>query len=346
MGIEQRNREQMTVVAPVNHRIPALLLNASFLEVLPRFRGPLAEAGFEVTTGTEFAGLAAADRHRFLESLLVVFGPGAFADEDLVAAHRLKVISLAASGYESVDLEAATARGVAVTNAPTRPGTESVADLAFALLLAVARGLCETGHLLKTGIKQRTMGVTVWNKTLGIIGLGRIGRAVARRARAFDMTVLALDHHAADPFVRELGIECVPLGALLGRSDFVSLHTRYTAATHHLIGRDQLRAMRSTAYLINTARGGVVDGAALVDAIEQGWIAGAGLDVYEGEPYPDDRLLALPNVVVTPHIGNRTWEGVYDVVECSIENALAVLRGERPEFLLNPAVFDGARNEG
>lgn len=321
-------------------QVPALILNSSFLDVLPRFHQSLAEIGFAVTTASEFFALPPATRRDFLASVQVVLGPGRFTHEDIVAARRLKVISLAASGYESINVDAATELGIVVTNAPTRVGTESVADLTFGLILAVARDLCAANHRLKAGSWRRTMGVTVWNKTLGIIGLGRIGRAVARRARGFEMTVLALDHHTADPLTLELGMECVPMDELLRRSDFVSLHTRYNAETHHLIGPAQLASMRPTAYLINTARAGLVDEAALVEALQNGGIAGSGLDVYEGAPDTANPLLALPNVVVTPHLGNRALEGVHDVVECSIQNATDVLRGQRPRFLVNPAVYE------
>lgn len=328
------------MLRPTAKRVSALLVNASFLDVLPHFRQSLEETGFDVITAPEFYALPPDARRNVLESIQVVFGPGPFTGEDLVTARRLKVISLASSGYESTDVEAATQRGIVVTNAPTRLGTESVADLTFGLILTVARGLCAADQQLKAGIWKRGMGVTVWSKSLGIIGLGRIGRAVVRRAKGFNMAVLALDHHGDDPFVRELGVECLPMEELLRRSDFVSLHTRDNAEMHHLIGRAQLRSMRASAYLINTSRAGVIDEAALVYALRNGWIAGAGLDVYEGAPGTENCLLTLPNVVVTPHIGNRALEGVLDVVECSIHSAAAVLRGQRPEFVVNSSVYE------
>ena len=330
----------MSAIPNPGSRVPALLMNASFLDVLPRVRRSLDDAGFDVITQPDYFALPDAERRGVLATVQVLFGPGPFSRADLERAPRLKVISLAASGYESVDVEAATERGIVVTNAPTQLGSESVADLTFGLILAVARGISGADQRLKGGVWQRPMGVTVWNKTLGIVGLGRIGRAVATRARGFNMTVLTLRHHAADPSAREIGVQAVSMEELLRRSDFVSVHSRYNAATHHLIGRAQLRMMKPSAYLINTARAGLVDPEALADALANGWIAGAGLDVFDGEPATGNPVLALPNVVATPHIGNRTVEGVLDVVECSIRNALAVLRGERPEFLVNPDVYE------
>jgi phosphoglycerate dehydrogenase-like enzyme len=321
-------------------RIPALLLNGSFLDVLPHVQHHLIAAGLDVVTGPEYLVLPAAQRREVLASVEVVFGPAALRPEDLAAATRLKVISLASSGYESIDVEAATARGVVVTNAPTALGTESVADLTFGLILDVARQISRTDQLLRSGVWQRPLGATVWGKTLGIIGLGRIGRAVAKRARGFNMTVLTRQHHAASAPAFELGVRGVPLEELLRQSDFLSLHSRYHETTHHLIGRDQLRMMKPSAYLINTSRPGIVDPAALAEALANGWIAGAGLDVFDGEPNTDNPLIGLPNVVVTSHIGNRTLEGVIDVVECSIRNALAVLEGRQPEFVVNPVALE------
>ena len=321
-------------------RVSALLMNASFLDVLPHVRPLLDDAGLEVITQPAYFALSDTERRSVLATVQVVFGPGPFSLADLEDAPRLKVISLAASGFESIDIDAATARGVVVTNAPTRLGTESVADLAFGLILDVARGISQADRRLKTGVWERSMGVTVWNKTIGIVGLGNIGRGVAERARGFNMTVLAQQHHAGTPLAHALGVQCVPLEELLERSDFVSLHSRYNAETRHLIGRAQLRLMKPSAYLINTSRADIVDPVALTEALANGWIAGAGLDVFAGEPDPSNPVLALPNVVATPHIGNRTVEGVIDVVECSIRNAVAVLRGQRPTFLVNPSVYE------
>ena len=337
---DRRADRQSSMLSSPEHRVPALLVNGSFFDVLPQVRRLLDDAGLEVITHPEYFALSDSQRRDMLATVQVVFGPGPFSPADQECAPCLKVISLAASGYESVDVDAATERGIVVTNAPTQLGTESVADLTFGLILDVARGISQADQRLKSGIWLRPPGALVWNKTLGIVGFGRIGRAVAERARGFNMTVITRQHHSGSPLARTLGVQCVPLDELLERSDFVSLHVRYNAETHHLIGRAQLRMMKPGAYLINTSRADVVDPVALTEALANGWIAGAGLDVFAGEPDPSNPVLALPNVVATPHIGNRTVEGVIDVVECSIRNAVAVLRGQRPEFLVNPSVYE------
>ncbi len=331
---------QVSMLTSPTHRMHALLVNGSFLDVLPQVRRLLDDAGLDVITLPEYFALSDSERRDMLATVQVVFGPGPFSLADLEGASCLKVISLAASGYESVDVDAATERGIVVTNAPTQLGTESVADLTFGLILDVARGISQADQRLKSGIWLRPPGALVWNKTLGIVGFGRIGRAVAERARGFNMTVITRQHHSGSPLARTLGVQCVPLDELLERSDFVSLHVRYNAETHHLIGRTQLRLMKPGAYLINTARADVIDPEALTEALSNGWIAGAGLDVFAGEPGTSNPIIALLNVVATSHLGNRTVEGVLDVVECSIRNAVAVLSGQRPEFLVNPSVYE------
>jgi phosphoglycerate dehydrogenase-like enzyme len=154
------------------------------------------------------------------------------------------------------------------------------------------------------------------------------------------MKVLLLAHHESNPCATAIDAQCVSMNELLSRSDFVSLHSRHTPETHHLIGREQLRRMRPDAFLINTARAAIVDPWALKEALVDGWIAGAGLDVHDPEPAALSPLIGLDNVVATPHLGNRTREGVLDVVRCSIENARQVLDGQRPEFVVNPAVYN------
>lgn len=335
-----RDPSPVDELLPLGRRVSALLVNGSFLDVLDQVNLRLATLGLDVITGQEFLALDHDDRRSVLATIELVFGPGPLTQEAIDTAPNLKVVSLASSGYESINVDVATEQGIVVTNAPTSLGTESVADLTFGLILDVARQISYANHVLRAGVWQRPLGVTVWQKSLGIVGLGRIGRAVATRAAGFGMTVLVLPHHANDPETVRLGVHFVPLQDLLRQSDFVSLHSRHSPRTHHLIGRDELRLMKESAYLINTSRAGVIDQEALLEALTNRWIAGAGLDVFDGEPNTDDPILALPNVVATPHIGNRTREGVLDVVHQSIRNALAVLHGRRPEFLVNPAVYE------
>jgi glyoxylate reductase len=235
---------------------------------------------------------------------------------------RLRAIANYAVGYDNIDLPAAAARGIPVGNTPDVL-TDATADLAFTLLLAAARRLPEALQSVTDGDwltwdPGRYLGHDVFGATLGIIGMGRIGRAVARRAAGFDMTVL---HTGSDGGV--------PLPTLLERSDFVSVHTPLTPDTHHLIDAAALRAMKPTAILVNTARGPIVDQAALIDALRQGEIAAAALDVTDPEPPPaDDPLLRAPNLIVAPHIGSATRTAREAMATRAVNNLLAALDGE------------------
>jgi glyoxylate reductase len=241
-------------------------------------------------------------------------------DADLIAAcPRLRTISNYAVGVDNIDLAAASARGITVGNTPDVL-TDATADLTFALLLAAARKLPEATRAVAEGDwltwePARHLGAAVHGATLGIIGMGRIGRAVARRAEGFEMRVIGAG--SGDP-----------IDELLAESNFVSLHAPLTPATRHIIDADALGRMRSTAILINTARGGLVDHVALRAALEQGAIAGAALDVTEPEPLsPDDPLLGAPNLIVTPHIGSATRAARERMAELAVENLIAGLDG-------------------
>ncbi len=246
-------------------------------------------------------------------------------DEPLMAAApELRAISNYAVGYDNIDLAAAAARGIRVGNTPDVL-TDATADLAFALLLAVARKLPEAQRDVRAGNwltwePAHPLGQEVHGSTLGIIGYGRIGRAVAKRAEGFDMTVI----HTGTPRAPGLSLE-----ELLERSDFVSIHAPLTPETHHLIDAAALAGMRPSAILINTARGPLVDQQALIAALEHGTIAGAGLDVTDPEPVPaDDPLLAAPNLIVLPHIGSATHTARGRMADMAVENLLAGLEGQ------------------
>jgi glyoxylate reductase len=243
-------------------------------------------------------------------------------DAELIqGSPKLRAIANYAVGYDNIDLAAARARGIPVGNTPDVL-TDATADLAFALLLAAARRLPQAVDSVRDGDwvtwePGRHLGYDVHGATLGIIGLGRIGRAVARRAEGFEMTVL---HTGADGGT--------PLDELLERADFVSIHCPLTPETHHLIDAAALARMRPTAILVNTARGPIVDQAALVTALREGRIAGAALDVTDPEPLPaDDPLLAAPNVIVAPHIGSATHSARERMAELAVENLIAALDG-------------------
>jgi len=265
-------------------------------------------------------------------------------DAEIIAAGpTLQIIANIAVGYENIDVEAARAAGIVVTNTP-EVLTETTADLTFALLLAAARRIPEADAYLRCGayqgweLIQPHLGLDVYEKTLGIVGMGRIGTAVARRGRlGFAMTVLYHDHHRNEAVEEELQAKMVPFELLLSESDFVSIHTPLIPNTHHLFNREAFRRMKRTAILVNAARGPIVDEEALVWALQQNEIAGAGIDVYEHEPKVHRELLTLrERVVLLPHIGSATEETRRAMAQIAVDNVLAVLAGEAP---LNPVAL-------
>jgi len=251
------------------------------------------------------------------------------------AGEDLKVIANMAVGYDNVDLEAARERGVVITNIP-EVLDETTADTAFMLLLAAARRLGEGERIVRSGRweawgPKMLIGPDVWGKTLGIVGFGRIGQAMARRARGFDMEVFYTARSHKEDAENELGARYAELDELLQTSDFVSLHTPLTEETRHLIGAEELKKMKPESVLVNTSRGPIVDEGALADALAQGRIFAAGLDVYEEEPEVHPRLLELENVVLAPHIGSASIETRDKMATLAAENISAVLRGEKPK---------------
>jgi len=262
----------------------------------------------------------------------------------LEAALELRLIASMAIHPANVDVPAATARGIPVTVIPPLV-TEATADVTFALLLAVVRRVVEADGLLRSGVfpgsqSSNLVGGTVHGKVLGIVGLGGIGTAMARRARGFGMPVLYTKRHRLSAAAeRDLGVTFMPLDQLLEEADVVSIHAPQTPETHHLIGERELRRMKPTAYLINTSRGPLVDEEALVRALAEGWIAGAGLDVYEHEPRVSPGLVGLKNVVLTPHIGSAERETREAIARVVVDNILAFARGDRPPNVCNPEVY-------
>ncbi|UXA11190.1 D-glycerate dehydrogenase [Mycobacterium sp. SMC-8] len=246
------------------------------------------------------------------------------------AGPQLQVVANLAVGFDNVDLAEAAARSVIVTNTPDVL-TESTADLTMGLLLAVERRIVEADAFLRSGQPWRweprwMLGRDLAGLQLGVVGYGRIGQAVARRATAFGMNVVALEGKSA----AAAGVATMELDQLLATSDVVSLHCPLTPQTHHLIGGSELRAMKRGAVLINTSRGPLVDEAALVTALSEGRIAGAGLDVYEYEPAVTDGLTALPNTVLTPHLGSAGVQTRDAMALLAADNVLAVLAGKAP----------------
>jgi glyoxylate reductase len=257
------------------------------------------------------------------------------------AGPRLRVVANYAVGYDNLDLEACTARGVLATNTPDVV-TEATADLTWALLLAAARRVADGDRFLRAGRPwvwgpEFFLGREVNGKTLGVIGLGRIGRAVARRAAGFGMPVLyAARHRLAPDREAALGVAWRELDDLLAEADFVTIHTGLSPETRHLIGAERLRRMKPAAVLVNTARGPIVDEAALAAALRAGEIGAAALDVFEHEPEVHPGLLDLDNVTIVPHLGTATVETRVAMGMTAADNLLAALDGRRPPNLLNP----------
>ncbi len=260
----------------------------------------------------------------------------------------LKVVSNFAVGFDNVDVDAATERGVAVCNTPNVLN-DATAEMAFTLMTAAARRVVEAADYVrddrwKTWGPTLLLGQDLTNATLGIVGFGRIGRKLARMVSGFDMEVLVHDVYQDPSAEAEFGVKYVSLDELLVRSDYVSLHVLLNEDTRHMISTDQFARMKSTAVLINAARGPVVDTDALVHALETGEIFAAGLDVTDPEPLPADHpLVSLPNCTVVPHIASATVTSRDNMASLAARNLLSVLNGQEPEAIVNPQVLRGSR---
>lgn len=265
-------------------------------------------------------------------------------DEDvLTAAQGAKIFANHAVGFNNIDVEAATRLGMMVTNTPGVL-TDATADLTWALIMAVARRIVESDEFTRAGKYKGwgpmlLLGESVTGATLGIVGAGRIGAAVAERSRGFKMKILYADTVPNETLEKDFRAKRVPLDELLKQSDFVTLHVPLLTETTHLIGERELAMMKKTAFLINTCRGPVVDEKTLIDALRSGRIAGAGLDVYEYEPDIEPGLKGLKNVILLPHIGSATVEARTRMAVMAAENLVAGLKGERPPNLVNPEVL-------
>lgn len=257
---------------------------------------------------------------------------------------ELKVISNFGAGYDKVDVAAATARGIPVANTPDVV-TEATADMAWALLMSAGRRVAEADRFIRarrwvTMSPRLFLGLDIAGATLGLLGLGRIGKAMIPRAKGFGMKVLYWNRTRLSPSEEaSLGIQYVDKEALFEESDFISLHVALNEGTRHLVGSAELSLMKTTAYLINTTRGPVVDEKALVKALLNNRIAGAGLDVFENEPDLEPELYDLENVVLVPHIGSATVGTRTQIGMKAIENCLAGCRGERPPHVVNPEIY-------
>jgi D-3-phosphoglycerate dehydrogenase len=301
----------------------------------------LEEAGFEVVRNS--LGRV------YSEDELITALPGAFATVASVepytervfqAARDLRVVARYGVGYEMIDVAAATRHGVVVAMA-FGTNHETVADCTLALMAALVRNVVANHLRMKSGGWRSDTCLGLWRSTVGIIGLGRIGKAVARRCRGFEMEILAYDPVQDTAFAREHGVTFVPLETLLRRADIVTLHGPHTPLTENMINRDTLALMKPTAFLVNTARGGLVDEAALYEALTSGRIAGAALDVFKVEPPVNSPLLTLDNVILSPHVAGGDLPTEARVANRCIDSIIALARGENPgaEYLLNPEVL-------
>ncbi|MCZ7573262.1 MAG: C-terminal binding protein [Ardenticatenaceae bacterium] len=256
----------------------------------------------------------------------------------IAGMRRCRGIARCGVGYDNIDLKAAGQRGIWVSNVPDY-GTEEVADHTIGMLIAVSRRFAHMDKLIKSGVWDFNRARPVWRlrgQTLGIIGFGRIGSAVSLRARPLGLRVLAHDPYLRPGLEKSFGVELVDLDTLLAESDFVTVHPPLTEETYHLMGEATLRSMKPTAYLINAARGPIVDEAALIYALRQGWIAGAALDVLEHEPpAPDNPLLRMDNVLLTPHSAFYSEESVTELRRKGAQDIARVLRGEPPRTPVN-----------
>jgi phosphoglycerate dehydrogenase-like enzyme len=322
-----------------------LITASGFVKGGPRAEELMRRAGCELVIPPRLGPLRAKEVVPLLEGIDAVLASlDQYSAEVLTSsqAGRLKIIARWGVGYDSIDVAAATRNGIAVTFTPGLLD-EAVADYAFALLLTVARRTHETHATLSRHAWKPLWGHDVAGKALGLIGCGRIALAMARRAKGFDMRLLAYDPKP-NLEAATLGIETVSLDTVLRESDFVSLHAASTPQNRGLLGETQLRTMKPTAYLINTARGALVDEVALAAALRGGRIAGAALDVFETEPLPDNNPLRdAPNLLLSPHQASFTYETGERVSLAAAQAILDLINGRKPQNVLNPEVFESPK---
>lgn len=300
----------------------------------------LMEAGCRILEWREGGGLPESDLLTKLaeaDAWIVAFHPIGSALLD--AAPRLRIIAKHGVGVDNIDIGAATARGIVVTTAPSA-NDQAVADLTMGLLLTLLRRIPEANASVKAGRWERFLGCGLSGKVMGVLGLGRIGQNVARRASGFGVKLIGADPFWPDEIARDIGIRRVEPHELFAQSDIISLHTPLTPETTGLVGEAAIAAMKPGVWVVNTSRGKVVAEKAMYEALKSGRVAGYATDVFESEPPVGNLLLALPNVVATPHMGTHTRESLKLMGDRVTDAVLRVFRGERPEFVVNPEVYD------
>ncbi len=268
----------------------------------------------------------------------------AVTEEMIGKASKLKLIANYGVGYNTIDVDAATKHGIVVTNTPD-PVIEPTAELAMTLMMALSRRVTVLNRdiRIKEGLRwgiMENLGSSLFGKTLGIVGMGNIGQALARRALANGMKIIYNNRNrVSETIEKSLKASYVSLDTILCTSDYISLNAPYTKETHHIINKEALAKMKASAYLINTARGPLIDEAALAGVLKEGRIAGAGLDVFENEPLINEQLLALDNVIMMPHVGTGTIDARIAIGECVSDNILRFLAGEKDLDIVNPLVW-------
>lgn len=321
----------------------ALIAIPYFITRDPSPRETLEAAGWTVKTVAD--GMHA-DEDRLIELLdgvdATVAGGEPYTRRVLNAARSLKHIARWGVGFDRVDLEAATDEGVLVTT--TQGGNDwGVADHAVALMLGLGHLLVSNHQTLMQHGWGRAIGEDLWRQKVGIVGLGRIGRGVAQRVHGFEAQILAYEPYPDTAFCQQYGVRLVTAEQVFAESDYITLHLPLSPETHHFVNRERLALMKPTAFLVNTARGGLMDEDALYDALTSGGIGGAGLDVREQEPPGDRRFDGLPNVILSPHTAGITHQTVSAMSSMCVDSILSGWRGERPHGLLTPGAWDRRR---
>ncbi len=321
----------------------ALVGSRSFGQVVRSGEELLRQGGFDVRRvpdserpldAPKLARLVARER-----PVALIAGAEPISADVLRASPTLKLVQKHGVGVDNIDVPAATSAGILVTNAPGT-NTEAVADLALAFMLALLRQIVPAGESTRRGKWERYMGRELGRLTVGVVGTGRIGKAVIRRLRGFGTSVLAYDIVQDGELVATSGVRYVSLDALLAASDIVTLHIPLMEGTRNLLGRDELARMKKSAYLINIARGELIDEGALAECLASGGIAGAGVDVFATEPPQSSPLLKVPNALATPHIGAYTLEAMEAMDRTCAETVVALFSGGRSEHVVNPEVLD------
>ena len=311
--------------------IKILITPRSFASISDKPIKMLTEKGYEIqrnNTGRPYKKEEMLKLIRDVDGIII--GIDELSAEIIEKANALKVISKYGIGVDNIDINMATNKKIIVTNTPTA-NVDAVADLAFGLILSLARRIPEADKKTKSGEWEKIIGKSVWEKTIGIIGLGKIGRQVVKRAQGFEMNVLAYDIIKDKKFVQKCGIKYVNLEKLLQKSDYITIHIPLNDATRGMISYEELEKIKESSFLINTSRGGIVDEEALYNALRNNKLRGAALDVYNNEPPRKSPLKELDNVIMTPHIGAYTEEAIENMSIQAAQNLIDVLEGRKPK---------------